>query len=629
MATRIKTVEYWFPELASVTDNTDTNFTQITVYLPESSKIFRSVYLEIIIQDAEATSNNVTRRQVSVQLGAAGYSAVNNTNVYTSGGEQKWIMASGDFTSYFGTNWSGASMTCDARILCDSAIATPVQNWRGATARLVLTYEYDDASSTHVKTIYWPLKTPVASLGTTKPGTATDNGIPAFDTELPESTKTIRQIALVVQGNDEYSGTTDHTLSWEVDTGGVYTTCTYELALNTSCWFRHCQIQSFATNATHSFYLWTSLASHAHSQAFLVITYEFDPAASSTIWNSLRIPANFGVGAGATTNADYQRAITKFSIQEPTTITAKRSAIQLFWEQNAGLTGAQYRVGSGSWSGAITSLAAVVAGSCGASHECTAYITLARGLNTLTADAYVTSGGNYMDGISGLWIINYTSGKATDGVGVHNKTILDAIHNTGLASSNGHTTTTKQFYIPESNYFINSFGVELKNQSTSSGITIMAGAGQMERLSGEGGLKWETIVQGGSYTDTICGIRTTYGADTRISKRFTNDYDSTRLDIETSRRYRNSMGTTMFPQMVALITQHAITYTIQGTITNSAGGTVYLKLINVTTGEIEQQITRTGNGTYSITCYNNTTQYWVDAYENGTHLGRSGVGYAS
>ena len=115
MALRLKTVEYWFGELETLADLTDTNFTQITVYIPESSITFRSVSLAIIVQDGAATVASINRRQISLQLGAAGYSAVNNTNVVTNSGENKWVDHSGDFTSYFSTNWSGTSMTCDAK----------------------------------------------------------------------------------------------------------------------------------------------------------------------------------------------------------------------------------------------------------------------------------------------------------------------------------------------------------------------------------------------------------------------------------------------------------------------------------------------------------------------------------
>lgn len=628
MANRQKTVEYWFPELAAVTDNTDTNFTQITVYLPESSLTFRSVFLEVIIQDAEASANNVSRRQVSLQLGAAGYSSVNNTNTLTASGEQKWIFHSGDFTSYFATNWSGTSMTCDARCLFDSAIGTPVQNWRCATARLVITYDYDETSATQVKTIRWPLITPITSLGTSKPGTATDAGIPAFDTELPETSKSIRQIALVVQGNHEYSGTTDQTLSWEMDSaGGVYTTGTYELGLNTSCWFRHCQIQTFATNSTHSWYFWASVASHAHSQAFLVITYEYAES-STSIWNSLLMPMRFDSPAGGTTNADYQKASIPLWIEEPTTITTKRSAIQLFWEKSDAISGMQYRVNSGSWSGALTSLGLVMAGGVGASHECTSDLSLARGINTLSCDVYRTDTADLVYSLCGLWIINYTSGKASYS-GMHNHTIIHNLECTGTsAATQERIIAATAPNLPDTAYFINNIGIEYKHMSNTTGA-INGFSIQVERLSGEGGIKWESLFNDLNMTDALVGVRNIYADNKTVFKRFTGDYDSNRFDVETSRRYRSCPIQTMWHQMSLLITYHSITYTVSGTISGSGGNTVTVRLVSNYNKEVLQETSRSGNGSYSFTVFDNTQYVWADAYEDATHVFRSALGYPS
>jgi hypothetical protein len=55
MATRLKTVEYWFPMSQSVVDATDTNLTQITVYPPENSKVFKKVLAEVVVHDRNTT----------------------------------------------------------------------------------------------------------------------------------------------------------------------------------------------------------------------------------------------------------------------------------------------------------------------------------------------------------------------------------------------------------------------------------------------------------------------------------------------------------------------------------------------------------------------------------------------
>lgn len=638
MATRLKTVEYWFPELAAVNDNTDTNFTQITAYLPETkaSNPFKSVVLDIHIQDAETVSNNVNRRQVSMSVAGSAYTVVNNTNLWTSSGEQKWISFSGNFTALFNTSWSGTSATVDARVLCDSAIATPAQQWRCATAKLTITYEYDDTSTTQVKTVRIPLSTPpIANLGTSKPGTATAV-IPALDTFLPEASKSIRQYTIVVQGNDEVSATTDRSMSWEVETGGVYTTGVHEGSMNTSCFFRHSQAQSFLTSVTRNFYLWSSLACFAHVQAWLVVTYEYNESTSTRIMNSLLLPMDFDSPAGGTTSSDYQRASRELWIEEPGTITKVDSALFMFWEQATAVSGCQYRINAGAWSGAITSTAAVVAGSCCAQYRADTYLpTLVRGRNTLQADIYRTDTTDLMFNMSAFWILNYTSDKHASGSGVHNKTIFWNLETTSTGAAAQETIiSATSVQIPETNYFITAIGSEyIYNSNTTGamyGVSVMA-----ERLAAEGGVQWEVLYKDINYGDALTGRRLCYGQCRTVFKRYPQDVDPGRIDIETNRRYKSNFSPALgWRQLNIIITYHSITYTVADSISGFTG-TVTIGLhkgdaVSAASnkGELMQTTTRSGDGTFSFTVYDNTENVYVIA-NDGTHVGRSTDGVAT
>lgn len=651
MATRRKSIEYWFPELAAVTDNTDTEFTAITAYIPETGSSFVSVYLEVMIQDAEITSNNVNRRQISLKIGSGAYTDVNNTNLLTSSSEQKWLMMSGDFTTLFTNAWTGTttSASLTAKCLFDSAIATPSQNWRCATAKLIITYDYDDAFTTQIKTVRLPLITPISALGTTKP--AAIDTIPAFDTWLPETGKTYRQVTIVAQGNDEIAATTDHSMSWCIDNEATYTTGIHEGALNTSCWTRHNQLQTTGslwtgTSSTHSWYIWGSLAVFAHYQAWIVITYEFDTG-SSTIMNSLLLPMEFDSPAGTATNADYQRASRTLFIAEPNPITIARSSIQFFWEQATAATGIQYRVNEGAWSGALTSTAATVAGSCGAQYICDSYITtLARGLNTFTVDIYNAESpgatapntpSDFLYNLCSLWMFNYTSGKHTGGCCMHNHTVQHnfQVIDTGVAEQMS-ITSNKSYTLPETSYFINGIGTEMKHQSNStggiSGLVIQA-----ERLTGatENGHKWESIYLDQSMTDALTGIRHSYSQCRDLFYRWPNDADTSRIDIATARRYRSAFSPALgWRQLTFLTTYHSITYTVSGTVSGSGGGTVNLYLRRSETsaykpGDLLLSTSRSGDGSYSFTWYDDTLDVFVDAYEDSTHLGRSADGKAT
>lgn len=634
MATRLKTIEYWFPELASITDNSDTNFTQITVYIPETVVSFISSTLDVIVQDAAVAAANVNRRQVSLQLGASGYTTVNNTNLYTQSGEQKWIQMTGDLTSLFTTSWTGTSMTCDARILLDSAGTSPI--WSDATAKLSITYSYDDTATTHIKTVWLPLTTPLTSLDSSKPGTANDT-FPALDTWLPETSKSIRQTTIVVQGNEEQTGQTDISLSMQLDSAGAsYTSSLHEQQLNSSCWYRHTWQPSFTTNATHDFYIWASTTTKfAHPQVWMVITYEFDASTSTTIMNSILLPMEFASPMGGTTDADYQSATRYLYIEEPTTITLTYSALLAFWDQANVISGLNLQIGTSGWN-ALTSTAATVCGGCGALLRSeTALSSLSRGKNNLTASAYRTDTADLGMNVSFVWMINYTSGKHTDGVGAHNHTVVKnlATHSTVAANIIRNISATN-FDIPETNYFLTAAGLHYQYLSNTTG-NPGGSTVQVERLASEGGVKWEEIYTDTCQSDPETGVRQCWGTARSVFKRFTGDYNenNTRLDIEVSRRYRAVLGggCASFDHLNLVITYHTITFTVSGTVTGYAGDGSGIT-VDIFRADSFEQILRTttsAGGTYSVTWFDDTENLCATAYEDDTHVGRSAPGLAT
>lgn len=634
MATRLKTIEYWFPELASITDNSDTNFTQITVYIPETVVSFASVNLNVIVQDAAVAAADVNRRQVSLQIGASGYTAVNNTNLYTQSGEQKWPQMTGDFTSLFSASWTGTFMTCDARILVDSAGASPI--WRDATAKLTITYNYDDTGTTHVKTVWMPLNAPITSLDASKPGAANDN-FPALDTWLPETSKTIRQTTIVVQGNEEQSGTTDISLSMQLDAAGAsYTSSLHEQAQGSSCWFRHSWQPTFTTNATHDFFIWASAATKfAHPQVWMVITYEFNASTSTSVMNSLLMPMEFDSPMGGTTSADYQSASRELFVEEPTTITLARSAILFFWDQAAAIAGLNFRVATGGWN-AFTSTAAAVCGGCGGMLRAeTDLSSLSRGKKTLAAAAYRTDTADLGMNVSSVWMINYTSGIHTSGVGVHNHTVFVniATHST-VAPALIRSIAATSFQIPESAYFINSVGFSFEYLTNSTG-TAAGVCLQTERLSGENGVKWESIYADISHTDPETGVRQCWATARSVFKRWTGDYDdnNTRLDIETSRRYQAVLANNcaMWPNISFVITYHSITFTVAGTVSGYTGDGSGITVDIHRADNVEHilRTTTTAGGVFSATWYDNTENLCASAVQDSEHLGRSASGLAA
>lgn len=622
MAVSLKTIEYWFPMLATAADAADTDLTQITVHIPESSLTFRSVTLHVMGHDPQTTLGNLSRRQLSLRLGAAAYTVVNNTQLFTNSGEQYCWMASADFTAHFTANWTGASMTCDARVLVDSSTASALAQ-RDISAKLTITYAYEDTSATHVSTVWIPLNAPVGALATTKPGTATDT-IPALDTYLPEAGKTYRNVAIVVQGNTATVGTVDHSLSIEIDTLGVQTTGLIEAAANTDMWMRYAfdVTGDFTTNATHGFYIWGSVAKWNHAQVWMVVTYTWTLSGTTSLMRSLLLPMDFASPAGGTASTQAQRASRELWVQEPATITLQRLALFLFWDQAAAVSGLNARVGTGSYV-TYTDTAATLAGGNGLMIRNDAGASLARGRNSLQADVYCTDTTDLMFNLSGFWMVNYTCGVPTNGVGAANRTVVWNLATVGTSAAAAvRDIAAVAPVIPATNYFVTAVGTNYQyltnSTGTAAGVTVL-----VERLTAEGGVQWEPAYVDIGYTDPEAGVHNTWSQVRSIFRRWTGDPDTDRLDIETARRWRCVLGNNCasFDYLDLYITYHAITYTVADSVTGFSG-TVTLDVHRADSGERVLTGSRSGDGAFSFVWFDNTEELYVSA-NDGTNQGRS------
>lgn len=628
MATRLKTIEYYLSEMDSISDNVATNFSQITVDIPEGSPDFRSVTLEMIWHDATTTTNNTTSRALAVQLGSAGYTTVNNANLMTQSGEDVWYQFAASFTDYFNTNWAGTSMTFDARATINSAATTPVI--RAVTCKVTITYAYDDTATTQVKTVRIPLFASYVQLATAKPGTAQAT-IPALDTWLPEASVSIKQIAVVIQGNEESAATTDMTMTMQIDTLTSWTTATHEKGRATSSWYRHTWHPSFTTSATHGFYLWASAADFDHPQVWMVVTYTFDESTTTTVMNSLILPMEVNSPAGGPTSADWQAASRQLYIEEPGTITMAESAVFVHYEERAAVTGINARIAGDASFHAITSVAATVGGGCGFMLPgAESFISLSRGKNEFGFHIYRTDSVDLVWNISSWWIVNYTSGRHTDGVGAHNHTVIRNLltHDTS-ASDNNRTTGALSPSLPETYWFMNSVGLNYQYITNTTGNPTGVSI-QVERLAAEGGIAWEQIYNDSADSDPEVGVHHCWATARSVFLRWPNDPGDGRITLQTARRYKAylALGANSWDHLDLYMTYHSITFPVSGEVTGSNGGTVNLVLHRDGTGEKVLETSRTGDGTYTVTWYDDTENLFVQAYEDATHVGRSDTGVA-
>jgi hypothetical protein len=629
MATRLKTVKYSFPALAALTNNTLTTLTQITVYLPETgTKTFRSVTAQITMDDiVTATGGTLTTKTFNLRVGAAGYTSVANGNTLTNSGENASFRFDVDYTSHFTTNWTGTSMTCDFQVQVNQSTGTTL-GMVNVCVTLDITYEYDDTSTTHVKTVMIPLNAPVAAIATSA---TTYDTIPALDTYLPEASKVYRDIHVVMQGNEGRNGaTTDHTMTLRVGTANV-TTGNYEGALATDRFFRYVWNVTGAYPSTAATQTWQPTATVArlnHFQAWLVVTYEFDASATTSVMNSVMLPMDLASPMGGTSSADFQRGSRELWIQEANPVREK-IAFYPFWQQIAAIGGLNMRIGTGSFV-AYTDTASTIAGSNAAMVRNDTAIALARGRNSLNFDVYRTDTADFGWNISGFWLVNYSSDKHSDGVGAHNHSVEWGIQQNGTAAAASTVTSSSVApLIPETDYLINALGTQLVAQISGtvapSGYTVL-----VERLSAEGGQEWEVAYLDSSQTDPEIGVFIMYSQMRTIFKRFPGDPDTRRMDLETSRRWRVHInGSTAAVGWVGLnviATYHSILYSVADSVTGFSG-TVSIDLHrsdgnSSSAGELVKSTTRAGDGAFSLTWYDDTEELYISA-NDGTNVGRS------
>lgn len=631
MATRLKTIEYVFPtNIATLSGGTRRDFSAITVYIPEASGsiTFRSVEVEVMVADDAATAANVTSWLIGIKLGAVAFSDATVTDTITNSGEAQAYIFSRDVTSYFTSNWSGTSMTCQVGIQLGTAAT------QNHSAKLKITYEYDDTQSTHVKTVRIPIESTRTLLTTSWQTVGGATAIPAITGGyLPEASVTVRQVWLELWGNERTGTTGDFICQARVNGGTARDWWDCEAALQSSRWGKGIvDITSEDLSAARSLEcIANTTTSRMGAVGGLVcVTYEFAPASSTTILNSLILGAYDSVGqCGETTSADADAWGRDIYIEEPATITMKESAVCLFGTdiQNYNLNVAVGSQGYTTYS--VQETTGVVCGQWSLVHRIDsggtagAGMTLARGKNSYVIKLYssTTLAAGTSWGVNGFLVLNYTSGKSSQGVGAHAHTCYHSVSDTA-ADTGVRIVTATAPSIPETDYWLmGAVAYALVNTDNSTGQSITISA---ERKSGEAeGSGWEILYAGVSPADNENEILTVWGAARKAWKRHPGDKDTGRMDIETSRRWKIDCQPVSWTSMGFWFTYHSILFTVAGDVTGSGGGTVNLYLHRASDGEMLESTSRSGNGAFSMNWHDNTENVYVDAYEDGTHMGRS------
>lgn len=663
MAIRPKTIEFAFDtNVATLATNTTLgtatryDFAAITVYIPESTLTFKSVILEITERSAwPGTVRQLQNWRFGIKLGAVAFSDQDTT--FTAGQYllqsfgQDVYKFSRDVTSYFTTNWSGTSMTCQAGVAFATDVADIVNN---ITAKLIITYTYDDTSSTQIKSVRIPIQSHHTSLtnamieiGTTGgANNAPANQIPQLSTFLPESGVTIRQAFIEVVGCDNGNGT-DHSLSIQIDSGGTAVRAVLEDNGTQNVWFKDIYIYDTTTNATssaHAFKLDSSVnaANFPCIGAILTVTYEFTPGSTTTVLNSLKIPldcAQQPIFTSGTTTANTDRGQVELWVEEPSTITLVQSGLMLY--SAIPLAGGALVIWGGgqaertyTWPGSSD-----VMGQQWFVHRTdqgTSPWSLSRGYNSLKWNAYSTTAEN-IGIMGGFAIINYTSAVAAAGVGAHNQSCCwDGFdYPTSGAPQGIRTVASGSQKFPSfgtsTAWFLNSLGIEklyMLSQFSLNAIPLPQ-IQLFELQSGEGaGDGWLSLqktsppggfLEVGPY-DTTFDL-TAYCNRTNVA--------TGKIDPTASRATRVKQNMASLNGLTGYYwwaTFSGVTFTVSGTVTgypSGDGSGITVDVYNNYDHAKVAEVTTVAGGGYTATVYDSANTHFTEARVDSTHLGRS------
>jgi hypothetical protein len=649
MATRLKTIEYAMPMYTgTTTDAVIYNFPQQTIYCPEMSGTvtWKSCTVEVGFGDViTATGGTITEHRVALSIGGAGATTITELDDIANTGENmSGAIGPFNFTAHFVANWtSGTSKTWDLGVYFDQSTGT-TQGMTNVTAILRLTYEYDDTQTTHAQTVRIPFDSRVNSMATSL-GAVIDTvpqltGAGGFLEGL--ASVVVRDWYLVFEGNDANTSTTDSSgFFYKLNAEAWRQSGPIESALASSRWWRLVGSEKHAIPDTSVSHPVTGSMGGAVSlfhnlSAHLVVTFEYVPSLSSRAVQSVVIPMELASPIGVTTAAEASRFRRDLFVAEPGTITLLHSAVRVHYNVGAQVSGINVRAGAQAYR-TYTHTGAANPGVCGmwnlqqrvdAGGVQGAGMTLARGRNTFTLDMYTTDTTDQMTNVSGYLLLNYSSDIATTGVGSHNHTVWWNLLQWDAALTDRNRINNYAVTIPETDFWVVSFGfVFIMWVSTlSQAVTF-----DVEVLSGESkGAGYEDLYADAFQSDAERGCTIVFMRGRDVFQRWPGDADEQRLDFGVSRDYRLFTTTTCSNGLYTLATYHSIVqWEVAGAITNSAGGTVTLHLHRDSTNEVVKTTTRSGNGAFAFTWYDDTEKVYVTAHESDTLIGRSASGYAS
>ena len=638
MATRMNTIRVPvnFGNPADIADATLTTIGTPTIYIAENSVTnpvtFVSALLYVAFQDTSTvTGATYNETRANCTLNGVTTTITELDDLTNTGENIGGIFGPLNFTTHFTTNFGTVtSRTAQTQVYFDVSTGTGLTT-RGVYGWYEITYTYSDTEANRIKTIAFDLESPTGAL--------TQTANTAFGT-IPQLTgvggwlngyasPVIRHIWAEVRGNNGANNvTTNHTIRYSFNGTGTNDLPTRIAALATDTYQMFLiDLSSLTTSTTNTLDLWLAdaLSRYQHLNVTIYVSFEYVVSGTTRILNYIEIPINFDMFLYGIANTDRTKRNFSFLIPEPGTITQRNISANISYCSNG--TNATFQIKGGSQASfrGYAGVQNVAASMLEFTHLLDARsasgsgITLARGVNNIMLEAYLSAGSGTL--INGIIRVLYESDVPSQGIDTQNKMAYKIIREMNYAAGSTNIISAINFNdIPETNYYINAAYWRVPFFGTVS--ASMTGA--VEVNSGEeNGDGWIQMLNDTTTIDaelTYCNL---YIPLTSTFRRYPTDPDTNKLDIEASRRWKLlSFSAIRFGDLIG-VAYHSQTVTLSGTISGSSGGTVNIKVLNASTLEIVASTSRTGNGVYSVTLYDPITEYIVLAVESDALKGAS------
>lgn len=650
MATRFKTVEYCWDNVATyTTEGTTYTSGDISIYIPETtSRVFKFALLEITSVDNETTvADDINNVNIGLSCnGGTNWTDRNIAVTLADTGENMSHIFTADVTAELVARFSGTSNTT-TRFRYNITYASTGQFFGNVSAKLYITYSFDDSSlSTAIKTVRIPIQSNYIRLSTT----AADVGgagsqIPPLNSYLPEAGKVFRDIFFELWSNTAASGVVDTTLNLSLGSEAEVISGSIENASLSPVLYRYIWKRNDLTTFGSSGHVLKARHTTTGSSMFsnlggwLTATYEYDVASTGSVINSIIVGTGEEDGYMSNTVNTFEKNLW---IEEPGPITTMDCGI--FNISFPGATSADFRnrIGSNhvyailgsytsnSLAGQSGMMTAMHKFGSGWAIPYGSGVLFNRGLNVFV-NAWNSGTATRFSNYSSIGFINYVSAIGSGGVESHNKTVLymgSPTIDTSRAAAQKFTFTGS-YDIPESNYFINGLVFTIDNNTTG---VVGASTFMAQRNAGEeSGSGYEVINTSTMATAAERYPQRIYCLGRKIFKRYPQDTDTDRLDIESSRSYVFESTSAGGLGIYTLITYHSGSYLIAGSVGSYAGtgSDIPVYAYKTVDKELIGSTLTTAGGAYSIVWYDNVGSVFTEAYESGSRVGRSPNGQAT